>query len=553
MRRTLYFPLALLVVSAIGRPEAVAADPKDRPALLKMRDRLDAVLRADGIVGPRSLPPHATPLMRPLLTFACLLAAAPDPAAAANRRLNILWLVGENLSHDLGCYGEKLVRTPNLDRLAEQGVRYTHAFATNPACSPSRSAFFTGMYQTTIDTHHMRSHRTDDFRLPPGVRPITRRLRDLGYYTANVETVGKHVVGSGKLDLNFVNEGPMYHEKSNDWASLKGRQPFFAVVNAVESEYDIYDRKSAAKDRVPWVGEHEHARHARPDNVKPPPYYPDHLVVRQEWARYLNSVSGMDARFGKVLDRLKADGLEDDTVVMFFGDNGRLEPRGIHWCYDSGLRVPLIIRWPKNFPAPPQLKPGAVDDRLLSLIDVTATTLTLAGGERPALMQGRVFLGRAAAPPRSVVFSARDRIDETAQRVRSARDGRYHYIRTLSRGPTFASLNRYKEKCFLIVPLMRDLQARGELRGPPLDLMRRSGPCEELYDTKADPHEVVDLVGSPDREHLDALTRLRSALDTWTTETSDRGGLPERGFDPAAVEKEMHEWFGTPPGAMPRR
>ena len=268
--------------------------------------------------------------------------------------------------------------------------------------------------------------------------------------------------------------------------------------------------------------------------------------MRQEWAQYLNSVSGMDARFGKALDQLKADGLEDDTIVIFFGDDGRLEPRGIHWCYDGGLRVPLIIRWPKNFPAPPQLKPGRVDDRLLSLIDATATTLTLAGAEKPALMQGRIFLGQSIDSPRTVVFSARDRIDETVQRVRSVREDRYHYIRTLSKGPTFASLNRYKEKCFLIVPLMRDLQARGELRGALLDLMLRTGPCEELYDTLADPHEVVDLVGSTNREHINALTRLRSCVDTWITETGDRGGLTERGFDPAAVEKEMDEWFGTP-------
>ncbi len=484
--------------------------------------------------------------MRQFGTVVALLLLLPYSAAAADRKPNILWLVGENLSHDLGCYGETRVRTPNLDRLAAQGTRYTHAFATNPACSPSRSAFFTGMYQTTTDTHPMRAHRTDAFRLPPGVRPITHRLWELGYVTANIETIGTDEVGTGKLDLNFVNEGAIYHEHSKAWESLGGKRPFFAVVNALESEYDIYDRKSASKDRVPWVGEREHTKHADPKDVTPPPYYPDHRVVREEWARYLNSVSGMDARFGKVLDRLRADGLDDDTIVMFFGDNGRLEPRGIHWCYDSGLRIPLIIRWPKNFPAPPQLKPGHVDGRVLSLIDVTATTLALAGGEKPPLMQGRVFLGHDADAPRAVAFSARDRIDETEQRVRSARETRYHYIRTYSRGPTFASLNRYKEKCFLIIPLMREMQARNELRGPPLDLMLRTGPCEELYDTHADPHEVVNLIGSPEREYRDARVRLRSALDTWVTETGDRGARPEPGYDRGLVQKEMHDWFGTP-------
>ena len=299
---------------------------------------------------------------------------------------NILWLVGENLSHDLGCYGAAHVHTPNLDLLAKEGVRYTRVFATNPACAPSRSAFFTGMYQTTTDTQHMRSHRSDAFKLPDGVRPLTHRLKEKGYFTANIKTIGDQSVGTGKLDLNYVNEGPIYDEHSSEWSVLKSKQPFFAVVNAEENEYDIYDRKSHEKPRVEWVGERIHVKHAIPQKVTPPPCYPEHPIVREEWARYLNSVSGMDLRFGKVLAQLRADGLEDDTIIIFFGDNGRLEPRGIHWCYDSGLRVPMIIRWPKNHPAPAQIKPGTVDDRILSLIDVTATTLALAGVPKLSFM-----------------------------------------------------------------------------------------------------------------------------------------------------------------------
>ena len=163
-----------------------------------------------------------------VLVFAAQAVRADE---SATKRPNILWLVGENLSHDLGCYGAKNVHTPRLDQLAASGMRFTRVFATNPTCAPSRSAFFTGMYQTTTDTHHMRSHRDDDFRLPPGVRPITHPLRDAGYFTANIKTAAGHSVGTGKLDLNFVNEGPIYHEDSSDWAALKSRQPFFAVVN----------------------------------------------------------------------------------------------------------------------------------------------------------------------------------------------------------------------------------------------------------------------------------------------------------------------------------
>src|SRR5262249_29903066 len=155
----------------------------------------------------------------------------------------------------------------------------------------------------------------------------------------------------------------------------------------------------------------------------------DHPIARQEWARYLNSVSGMDQRVGKVLEALRADGLEDDTIVIFFADNGRLEARGIHYCYDSGLRVPMIIRWPRNFPPPENFRPGSVKDQVISLAALTATTLALAGVERPRGMQSRIFLGPQADPPRTFAFSARDRIDETVNRIRSVRDERYRYIR----------------------------------------------------------------------------------------------------------------------------
>jgi arylsulfatase A-like enzyme len=476
--------------------------------------------------------------------WGCLLAAVGW--AAAEPKPNILWLIGENLSHDVGCYGAANVRTPNLDRLAKEGVRFTRAFATNPACAPSRSALFTGMYQTSTDTHHMRSHRDDGFRLPAGVRPITHRLREAEYFTANLKTIGDRTIGTGKLDLNFVNEGPIYEADGADWSVLPARQPFFAVVNALEAEYDIYDRQSAAKPRVEWVGEREHERIATPDNVAPPPYYPDHPVVREEWARYLNSVSALDRRMGWVLDRLRADGLEENTVIFFFGDNGRLEPRGIHWCYDCGLRVPLIVRWPKDFPVPPQFRAGAVDERIVSLIDVTATTLAIAGVRLPPLMQGRTFFGPDVGTPRQYAFAARDRIDETVQRIRSVHDAQYHYIRTYTAGPTFASLNRYKEKCFLIVPLMRELDAAGLLAGPPAELMKRRGPCEELYDVDRDPHEIRNLAASPAPADREALVRLRASLDTWIIETGDRGERPEPPEVVAPFEQEMHDWFGTP-------
>ncbi len=423
----------------------------------------------------------------------------------AIRRPNILWIVGENFDLDFGCYGAQHVETPNVDRLAAQGVRFTKVFATSPVCAPSRSAFMTGMYATTTDMHNMRSHRDDDFTLPEGVRPITHRLRDVGYLTANITHIGDKAVGTGKLDLNFVNEGQLY--TTTDWEELQHQQPFFAQINMPEAEYDIYDRKSAEKARVPWVGEEWHPKIATAQNVVPPPYYPDHLITREEWARYLNSASGMDIRIGWILDRLEADGLADDTIVLFFADNGRLEARGIHWCFDSGLHVPLVVYWPRNFPPPEGCEPGTKNEQVISLLDLTATTLSLAGIEPPLGMQSRVFIGPRSARPRTYAFSARDRIDETVIRQRSVHDSRYHYIRNYTPGTGFPTLNRYKEKCFLVKPLMRELFSTGELSGDALKLMQPF-PTEMLFDNQTDRYEVNNLVDSSKPEDRSALLRL---------------------------------------------
>ncbi|HEY5315507.1 MAG TPA: sulfatase [Pirellulales bacterium] len=501
------------------------------------------------------------------VTLGCRLAAARSPAGfsvrftaqclavcsivwlvgltahAAERSPNILWLIGENIDLDLGCYGAQHVSTPNLDRLAREGVRWTRAFATAPVCSASRSAFMTGMYQTTIGAHNARSHRDGGHPLPPGVRTVMARLKNAGYFTANVRRVGNHTVGTGKVDLNFDVTPQLFD--SDDWSALANHQPFFAQVNSPEVEYDIYDRQSARKPRVTWVGEAEHAPIAKPEAVKPPPYYPDHPIVREEWARYLNSVSGMDRRIGIVLKQLELDGLTDDTIVIFFADNGRLEPRGIHWCYDSGLHVPLIVRWPRNFPPPAGFQPGTVSEAMVSLIDVTAATLALASVPIPALMQGRNFLD-PKVPARTMAFSARDRIDETVQHIRTVRTSQYRYIRNFMPEQSFTALNRYKEKCFPIMPLMRQLHAAGKLSGAPAALMAPRLPDEELYDLAADPFEIHNLATSPDEDQRRTLVNLRSAVQRWIVETADQGERLERPEVVAPFAQEMDNWFGTP-------
>ncbi len=488
----------------------------------------------------------------PLLRIGCLTllmiaCAGADRAHSTQpaKRPNILWLVAENIApSDLGCFGQTQVRTPNMDRLARGGMNFSKAFCTAPVCSASRSAFMTGMYQTTIGAHNARSHRDDGYRLPEGVRPLTHRLRDAGYFTANVKTMDGAPIGTGKVDLNFTIDPPLF--ESSDWSDLKSHQPFYAQVNSVEVEYDIYGGHLANVPRVKWTSEDENPKLADPQKLTVPPYYPDHPIARQECARFYDSVSGMDLRFGKVLAKLQQEGLADDTVIILFADNGRLEARGIHWCYDSGLWVPLIVHWPKNFAPPSQYKPGTVSEQVVSLLDLTATTLGIAGIEKPAGMQSRNLFGPNADPPREMAFSARDRIDETVQRIRTVRTSRYRYIRNFMPDRPFTALNRYKEKCFLVMPLLRELHAQGKLMPPQEALMAPRLPDEELYDLQNDPYEIHNLAASNDVEHQRVLRRLRIDLDRWIERTNDQGRLLEPSEIVAKFDREMDEWFGTP-------
>ena len=290
----------------------------------------------------------------PLSLFALIgtMLAANGAPAAEPARPNILWLVAEDFGPHLGCYGTQQVWTPNLDRLAAEGVRYTRAFTTAPVCSASRSAFMTGMYQTTIGAHNHRSHRDDGYTFPPEVRLISERMRDAGYFTANVRRLPASFgfSGTGKNDWNFTE--PARPFDSDRWADLSKHLPFFAQINFQETH-----RKFQAPKK------------ADPAKVVFPPYYPDHPVTRADWAAYLDSASELDRKIGLILEQLAKDGLADDTIVMFFSDHGQSHVRGKQWCYDSGLHIPLIIRWPKNFAVPKHFTPGSVDDRLIAAID----------------------------------------------------------------------------------------------------------------------------------------------------------------------------------------
>ncbi|HEY7155611.1 MAG TPA: sulfatase [Gemmataceae bacterium] len=447
------------------------------------------------------------------LLMGVALAGMPGGAAAAERRPNILWLIAEDMGPDaVGCYGGAQVWTPNLDKMAADGVRYTRAFTTAPVCSASRSAFMTGMYQTTIGAHNHRSHRDDGYKLPDGVRVLTDRMRDAGYFTANIVNFPAHFgfKGTGKTDWNFTYEGKRFD--SREWSDLKKHQPFYAQVNFHETHRPY---------RAP--------KRADPSKVVFPPYYPDHPITRADWAAYLDSATELDRKIGLILKQLEADGLAENTVVLFFGDHGQSHVRGKQFCYDSGLHIPLLIRWPKGHPVPKHFKSGTVDDRLLAAIDFAPTMLDIAGVKKPDKMQGEIFLGDRADPPRKYVFGARDRCDETVFRFRTVRDARYRYIRNFTPEKPFMSPNAYKERAYPVWNLMKKLHAEGKLTPVQEVLTAPTMPPEELYDLKKDHYEVNNIAKDP--EHQAKLKELRTAVAKWIVDSDDQGRI----FEPPEV------------------
>ncbi|MSU58591.1 MAG: sulfatase [Pedosphaera sp.] len=457
--------------------------------------------------------------------------ALAEVAKSKPARPNILWLIAEDFGQHLGCYGTKEVWTPNLDQLAREGVRYTRFFTTAPVCSPSRSAFMTGMYQTTIGAHNHRSHRDDGCELPKGVRVLTDWLRDAGYFTANLRELPAEFgfKGTAKVDWNFTYQGKPFD--SDQWADLKSHQPFYAQINFHETHRGYNGPKRAD-----------------PDRVELPPWEPDHPVARKDWARYLDAASELDRKVGLVLKQLEADGLADNTIIVFFGDNGQSHVRGKQFCYDEGFLVPLIIRWPKNCPAPKNFQPGTVSDRLIAAIDLAPTMLDLAGAQKPAKMEGEIFLGQHAAKPRRYIFGARDRCDETVFRFRTVRDERYRYIRNFTPERPFLQPNEYKARQYPVWNLLKKLHADGKLTPAQEFLCAPTMPEEELYDCEADPFEIHNLANAP--EHQAELKRLRRVLEKWIAGTHDQGAtleLPELAARKGATKPGTNPQTGYAP------
>lgn len=453
---------------------------------------------------------HSFVLVACLMCIAAAPAAAPSTAASSmDQPLNILWLTFEDSSPWLACYGDKTAPTPNIDRLASEGVRYSNAFATSPVCAPSRHTLITGMYASQTGGLHHRNRKGAkaapgefDERVPsyeavppPDVRCFPEYLRAAGYYATN----------NVKEDYQFV-APPTVWDESSKRAHYQNRakgQPFFAVFNSTWThESQVFPDAEHRSDIV------------KPEDVPVPPYYPDTPTVRRTLAQAYNNLVAFDGWVGEKLEELDQSGEAGRTVVFLFSDHGVGLPRGKRNSYDSGLRVPLIIRLPDRSRA------GETDDGLVSFIDLPPTVLSLAGIRPPAHLPGRAFLGAFRADPAAYAFATQDRMDGVMDGVRSASDGRYRYILNLM--PDLPHLPRvaYREK----QPLMRDLnalKASGQATPQQWQIVSKEKPREEFYDSQSDPHNVTNLIDSP--EHAERIKTMRAAVEVWMKETKDLG------------------------------
>ena len=429
---------------------------------------------------------------------------------ADSERPNILWITCEDISPHLGCYGDRFAITPNLDALAREGVRYTRTFAAASVCSPARSCLITGVYPTSLGTQHLRSV----VPIPAEIRCFSEYLRKAGYYCTN----------NVKEDYQFKTPPRSWDESSRQahWRKRAAGQPFFSVFNLTcTHQSQVRLRGKALTTRTASLEPHE--RHD-PARVPLPPYYPDTPEVRRDMANLHDVITVMDKQAGAILEQLGEDGLADDTIVFFYSDHGTGLPRHKRWLYDSGIRVPMIIRFPAKFAHFAPDEPGSTVDRMVSFVDFAPTVLSLVGIDIPDYMAGSAFLGPKAGEARELIFAIRDRVDEVYEMSRAVRDGRYKYIRNYMPHRARMQYSNYSERTPTRKEFRR-LAAEGKLTGPAKEFISPTKPAEELYDTRRDPHEIRNLADSP--EHREILDRMRRALRSWMIDTHDTGLLPE--------------------------
>lgn len=426
------------------------------------------------------------------------LAIMSSRAQKQEDRPNILWIVCEDTSPLLGCYGDTFATTPYLDRFATEAVVYENAFSTAPACSPARSTLITGMFASALGTENLRS----GYPIPAFVKFFPRYLREAGYYTTN----------NAKEDYNTVNQPDAWDESSQN-ATYKNRapgQPFFAVFNlGVTHESRIHKSAVALK--------HD------PEKVPLPPYHPAIPEIKNDWALFYDNIEKMDAQAGKLLLELEEAGLSENTIVFFYSDNGGVIARSKRFINESGLRVPLIIRFPEKYKTMSPGEPGSRIDRVVSFEDFAPTVLSLAGVEVPGYMKGSVFLGARQSPEKAYAFAFRSRIDERTDLIRSIRDKRYRYVRNYMPHKVYGQHSEYLWQAPSVAAWEKSFEM-GSLNEEQAAFWKQK-PAEELYDVEVDPHNVNNLAGR--KEYKVVLEKMRNDTREIILQTRDAGFIPE--------------------------
>jgi arylsulfatase A-like enzyme len=514
------------------------------------------ILSAVAVLGLRRLPRGirrrsghacALALLSLLLAGACKTASdAPEsasryPALDLSFRPNIVWLVAEDLSPLLPSFGDSTVRTPHLDRLAREGVRYTNVYSVSGVCAPSRYAIATGRYPSHDGADHMRTQAGRaameaiglipyEVVPPPEVRMMSEILRRHGYYATN----------NAKHDYQFAPPVTAWDESSlsASWRTRPPGRPFFSVFNFdITHESQVWNQRPLLhhlRYRELFTAEPDPRYFERgvfgpigsfpnhvPDDldVPIPPYLPDTEAVRRDVRRVYSNIVELDQQVGIILDQLELDGLLDSTIVVFYTDHGGPLPRQKRLLYDSGLHVPMIVRFPRRQHA------GTIDDQLISFVDLAPTMFSLAGIEPPGYLDGQAFLGRfRVANKRSYVYAASDRLDNYYDMIRAVRDDRFEYLRNFRPDQGYYLPLAYREQMATMQELLR-LRDEGALDAYQSQWFRPSKPEEELFDAGNDPYELHDLAADPD--YAERLRELRNELDRWMAAIDDKGFIPE--------------------------
>jgi len=460
-----------------------------------------------------------------LLLFITFIYSLNSYSKTSDEKLNVIWISCEDMGPVLSSYGVKEISTPNIDRLAEEGIKYTNAYSTVGVCAPSRFSIITGMYPARLGAHNMRTGNFYTYKdpdkltykqnkgvidksginvpeyevvTPTNIKAFTEYLRNENYYCIN----------NNKCDYQFNSPFTAWDEVSGN-ISYKDRPkntPFFYVKNLMVTH----------ESRI-WLRKNEPIT-VNKDILKIPAYYPDIPEVRNDIAIKYSNIQEMDRQVGEIISDLEKNDLLDKTIIFFWSDHGGNLLRQKRAVGNSGLKVPLIIRFPDGY------RSGEVDNRIVSLMDLGPTTMSLLGIKPPSFLDGKAFLGKYKTKPRNYAFGSADRFDESTDMQRSVIDGRFVYIKNFMPELPLIYRNKYREQISMnkkIIQMDRD----DELIGDSKYIFMKSKQDEELYDLKFDPYEVDNIANNPD--YKDKLIELRNALNTWQYEIDDKGFINE--------------------------